>query len=1011
MGFRIVLVILITIVVAGVTLGMLFKDLRKFYVKETKILYNRFKVNRYNYADLTVTFLTSLFIGFGTYILYKFILLAFAYILSSDLIQFFILNRGVFTSSGVEFQNPWLLRNILYGAILTPIAQYFSIYVMITSLSLVMSRMNRLFKGEIYSSSSIVYFGTFACLVFLIVEISAFSQSISFVNLTTNIILLVGAKLSYLLFFFSVLHMVLKKNEEYRQAIEKELIIHKREKKLLSNNGLMITTIGLFSITFLNFPLYTGFQFENKLGVLLLNLLIVLALFYVVLRLVFLKGFNFIGIYLLDVNKNYSITHQLQTYSKRTKLIAKASIGLLLIAFLVFNFKGLMFFGFYTLVTLVLSFMIIYGAYLMASFFGNKKENLKTPSRILGSLRVVLLPTYLFILLVFALISIFPKPIDVSKYSDYQAAVIDYQGNLLFKAETETENPSIAISYEELPPFFVKSLILKEDRSFLDQNRLWFNRANWHGTSINFLMGRGGSNLNQQLLKNLAFDKVFPQEIQRKYSEFVTSYQLSFQLNPNQILTHYVNNVAFNGGKGHKGIVNASYHTFGKNISQLNELEMLYLNFTLHRGSTFKLSDDLYIPYEEAFFYKDDIKLKLLKYASQWKNDDLITKKEFTKLKRSQLNFREPELLRANDGEDVYVLRPYKVNNVASRNIFFKRKLNELQVKNEVVKTAMTSKNLNETYLAVNSFLQKYDKSANYSLHGAVLVANIKTGSILSHFGGKTTSDLTRFVNGYPMASLIKPFVYAEMLDKNIPTSLNGAKRKGHPTLDQRTKSNVYENKILDMSYVLRKSKNPPFRNLVDRTKPIPLFRSIENRFSSIGIQPDPDIHLEDSSKAKEHMLNYPLGSRRMTLVNIAQLYQVLLNNGKYVQLHVGDRVYQPNDIAYKEILFKPHRVYDEEHISQINQALEKVFKKGGTAEGLLSKLPKGINYYGKTGTSDKARHGYTVLCDGEIMVVAWVSYGKQEGQNLELGKRSIPGRSGGYSAGHLAVDVYNALY
>ena len=1010
MGNQIIGVVLITLSIAGVSLAILFKDLRKFYIKETILLYNRFKIYRYNYGDLIITLLASLCIGISTYILYKFILLGFAYLLSSDLIQFFILNRGVFTLSGVPLQNPWLSQNIFYGAILTPIAQYFSIYVMITSVSLLMSRMNRLFKGEIYSSSSIVYFGTFACLVFLVIDITAFSQSISFVNLTTNIIVLVGAKLSYLLFFFSVLHIVLKKNDEYRLAIEQELIINKREKKLLSNNRLMICCIVLFSIMFFNFPLYSGFQFENKLSVLLFNLSMVLGIFYVILRLVFLKGFNFIGIYLLDTNKQYSITHQPKTSSIHARNISRLSVALVLLAFIMFNFRGLVFFGLYTFVFLFLTYLIIYTTYIIASFLGNKKENLKIPSRILGSLRLVLMPTYLFVFIVFALISVCPKPIDVRKYSEYQAAIIDDQGNLLFKAKSEHENPSIGISYKELPSFFVKSLLLKEDRSFLNQNSFWFNRANWHGTSINFLGGRGGSNLNQQLLKNLAFDKVFPQEIQRKYSEFVTSYQLSFNLSPYEILTHYVNNVSFSGGKGHKGIVNGSYHTFGRNIGQLNELEMLYLNFTLHRGSTFKISDELYVPYEEAFFYKEEIKLKLLQYAMQWQKDELISKKEFAKLKSSQLDFREPELISSQGDQDVYVIRPYKVKNVAATNIFFQHQLKALEVKDQVVKTTMNLKDLKSTYQTVNLFLDAYDKSSQYTLNAAVLVSNIKTGEVLSHYGGETVSDLASFVSGYPMASLIKPFVYAEMLDKNIPTSLSGQKRKGHPTLNQRTKSNIYENKLLSMSYVLQKSKNPPFRNLKDRTEPIPLFTAIEKRFSRIGIREDPDINLEDTSKAKENVLNYPLGSRRMTLVNIAQLYQALLNNGKYIKLHVGKEIYQPHSIAAKQMKFKYHRVYNAKHASEINLALAKVFQKGGTGEGLISKLPKGIAYYGKTGTSDKARHGYTVLCDGDIMVVAWVSYGKQDGQNLELGKQSIPCQSGSYSAGTLAAKVYSTL-
>ena len=73
--------------------------------------------------------------------------------------------------------------------------------------------------------------------------------------------------------------------------------------------------------------------------------------------------------------------------------------------------------------------------------------------------------------------------------------------------------------------------------------------------------------------------------------------------------------------------------------------------------------------------------------------------------------------------------------------------------------------------------------------------------------------------------------------------------------------------------------------------------------------------------------------------------------------------------------------------------------------------LPDGRRYYGKSGTSDNAIHGYTILSDGNILVVAYVTYGKVKENYLELNNTPpIPYGSGVRSAGVLAAYLYNAF-
>lgn len=78
----------------------------------------------------------------------------------------------------------------------------------------------------------------------------------------------------------------------------------------------------------------------------------------------------------------------------------------------------------------------------------------------------------------------------------------------------------------------------------------------------------------------------------------------------------------------------------------------------------------------------------------------------------------------------------------------------------------------------------------------------------------------------------------------------------------------------------------------------------------------------------------------------------------------------------------------------------------GGTGTHFKNLLPKDITFYAKTGTSDKAKHGYTVLSDGETLIVTYISYGIVDHNYLKLGQYPIPFESGGRSAGVSCVST-----
>lgn len=993
MGILILTTLITIALIALVFSFFLVPDLIKYYGTESKRIYRDFKANDNNIGEVVAVLICSVLIGLAVFVFYKGTQSFFAYCLSGDLIDFFIKSRGVFSSSGVSRQNPFIVSNFIYGSILNPLIQMMCVFTLVEVTKYFMMRLNKVFRHDLFSATSLVYYSSFGILVFILLDVVSYLQSVSILNTFTNIVFLIGSKLAYLIIAFGIWHIQLMKNDNYNNALTTEINMSRFEKKLMMHPySLMIFTYIVTAL--LNLPLFLGLQWNGSIWVVLLSLATGVGLFFILLKFTLSKGYNFIGVYMLDENREQPLPYRRQLYffKKKTTLIIIISI---VFFSLLLSVAGFFFYTFYLFIFCLVFFVTVFIGYVFLSLLNRSKIRWFIARQMFYSSIIALIPLFFIMLFVLILFSIYPKTLENSTFNNYQTAVVDKERNLVYKSNTKINNPSIPVSYDDIPKFFIKALLLKEDQSLFNQNNLIFNRTNWHGTSINFLAGRGGSNINQQLIKNLAFKGFFPQEFQRKYTELIASYQLSMSMNPETILTNYVNNVSFNGGMGHTGIVMSSYYTFGRNISQLNELEMLYLIFTLHRGSSFKVQDD-HISYKEVHLYSSDVKEKLLIYAKNWCNKGLITKKELKKIRRQKLNFANSK---------------HHLNNLASRNIFLKNQIPDGNLTGLVYTTTLSQSIDKRIKIGVDNFYNYFasqKKKGDLNLYGAALAVNVKTGEILGHYGGNTLKDLTAFGDGYPMGSLIKPFVLLELMEKSYSINLYDGKRRKRRVANNYNGRN--SNKYKNATAILGQSLNTPMANIDEIAPIIPLFQSVEKKFNLMGIDYDNSINLEESSNYTWNRINYPLGSRRMTILNVAQAYQTLFNYGEFVELY--SIISAMNPYTYRNESFRSIKknLYTTSHTKVIQEALKTSLDLGGTAYSLNNILPKGRNYLAKTGTADKYRHGLTVLSDGEIMVVSWVSYGKVVNNQLKLGLAPIPNRSGGGSAGVLAAFILKEM-
>ena len=562
-------------------------------------------------------------------------------------------------------------------------------------------------------------------------------------------------------------------------------------------------------------------------------------------------------------------------------------------------------------------------------------------------------------------------------------------------------NSCTPISASAIPDFMARCLTLQEDRDF-DRQRNWMPKwSNWHGVSMasfyRVASGTGGgSNINMQLIKNEAFIGSFPQDFQRKFTEVLASYQLSLQLTPEEIMTQYFNKVGMIGGNGQSGVAMASLSAFNRPLDELNELEMMYLVASLKRSSKFKTKKD-YVDYSVAADYSYEIKKTLIRQAKVWFDQGLIDLKELKILKNQELRFMSQKLAQ-------------EVKTTTRE--FMRLQLPKESKLGATYWSTMSHDNQARMAKAVrqfdNRFIQHKTKSG-HELYSAALVVEVETGHILAHYGGQGVTDLTTFAGGSPMGSIIKPFILLELLESGIEPDevrLYDGKVKGR--LTPNNYSRKYSNKNIGINEILGKSLNAPMVNVRQVTEAIPLYQQVEMKFASIGIAEDVFLDMEDPGKKGEHEINYPLGSRNMTLYNIAQAYQTLFNGGLYMELTPFEGKYNPYTLETEAIRTKAKQVYAKENAAVIKTALHHSMLPGGTGTHLSHLLPSDQKFYSKTGTSDGAKHGYTILCDGNILIVSFATYGKITGNHLELNDTPpIPFESGVRSAGVLAAYIY----
>ncbi len=977
-----------------------------FIFRELKAL---MALGRYAPSTVAIIVVFEAGLAVAAFIFFKFCLSLWAYGFAGDVVEHFILSRGVFSiESGAQFALQPKSLAMLVGTVLLKFLACAFIY---NRTGYFLQQLQHYRPEARHFDLGIQILLAFSGVaIFMTLEVMFLAQNIALVSKYSNLILLTIANLSLIAFFVSLIHLRYKKDHpEYFVDLQTYVNVDRPLLRVLQSHMFTILGILIFGLV-LHLPHYLGLQFlEDNILLVLVMLVVMLAFIFVIFRKFFVKLFDVLTrVFLLPhfgsepITTNVSWTTHLKYLKWLLSILLLVTLVKMpsLLSFLVLGIAGagltsvgaILFFG----ITLSLVFALMQlllpkdtsishstHSFNLARTRDEWREHLLAMS---DALR----PGYAVILLLAILIIGFPKPYPVST-SGFSPTVFDSDSVILYQEKSAEGFLSVPVQLSSVPSHFVDVLLLQEDRG-LRRQRSWLpNRHNWFGISATSLVRfvtrqGGGSNITNQLCKNEAFQGKRVQDVQRKFFELLASFQISLSTKPMDQLELYVNRVSLFGGKGHKGLYMASTTAFSKPPAAINHLQSLLLVRSLQYGRYFPLLDGRKIPYDSTSYYEKEVSSTLLARYSLWRDQEVIDNRLYTQVERQPLF-------------EARRMAPYQL--ATSSRQLLKRHFAKAGGAFQTSLRAENQKLVTRTLSEFDKRMRWVQKKGPYSLKSAAIAIHCPTGEVVAHHGGKGVTDLADFGEGYQMGSIMKPFVLMELLEKGWePDELRlfDGSREGRKTVQNFSRK--YSNQYVGLEEMLAKSLNAPFHNISELTPAIDLFKQVENRFGIMGLQEDQSIDLDDAIEHQSYLQNYPLGLRRMTLMDVAQAYQALFNQG----------VSRP--LTLRRNLDSPSRmIYQSESCDEVLAALASTVAPGGTGTHFVSLLPARKTFYAKTGTSDEAIHGWTVLSDGELLVVAFVTYGAVIKDRLELNRTpAIPTGSGAQTAGVLAALLYKSL-
>ena len=579
---------------------------------------------------------------------------------------------------------------------------------------------------------------------------------------------------------------------------------------------------------------------------------------------------------------------------------------------------------------------------------------------------------------------------QISQVDDYRAfestLIYDRYGDLLFEAFDEGRR--ITVPYERFPQHLIQATIAIEDDSFF--SNIGIDIAATTVATLQFLGAEadeqtpGGSTITQQLVRNVLFDfeKRAERSVERKVEEIILAMLLTQRRSKEDILTMYLNEIYY--GNLAYGAQTASQTFFGKNVEDLTLGEAALLAGLPQAPASLD-------PLDPSPDVQQRVDTRWRRVLNEMLEEAFITQAEHDAALRAGLSFVQPAASLKAPHFTVYAQAEYK------------RLMGELGYSpSDVIRggyRVYTTVDQAVNDVALNAARSQVAqlRATNNVTNAAVLVLKPLTGEIISMIGSidynSTTIDgrVNVTTSLRQPGSTVKPFTYAAAMELGMTA--------GDVLWDTPTEIGIPG----QPAYV-------PANYDRDFHGPMTLRRALANSYNIPAVQTlrlvgvDYLLQLMQrfgvetlGTDAARYGLSLTLGGGEISLVELANAYAVLANQGSYINpTSILCIIDTDDDIIYEYESGCPEGRRTQETVERMGFGQQVLDPRiAFTMTDILSdnnarsvemgansdlRTP-GIETAVKTGTTDNIKDNWTVGYTRNVVVGVWV--GNNDGQPM----------------------------
>jgi penicillin-binding protein 1B len=507
----------------------------------------------------------------------------------------------------------------------------------------------------------------------------------------------------------------------------------------------------------------------------------------------------------------------------------------------------------------------------------------------------------------------------------------------------DNDEDRLLLAEGEVPQRLIEALIAVEDREFFEHSGL-SPMAIARAMLANLKAGKavqGGSTITQQLAKNLFLTP--EKTILRKINEAFMALILELRFSKQAIITAYINEVFLLQQKriAIHGFAQASRMLFRRSVDSL-EAQHVALLVGMVKGPS------LYNPFTspDNALSRRNLVLKIMF------KQDLLEQAEYAGAVAAPLG-----IVRRLPG-----VNPFPAYlDLVKRQLQTSYSSAELSRRGLRVFTAfdpLLQRNL-ERGLARG--LGRFDQP---ELQASVVITDYLNGDIQALIGDRVT-DFPGFNRALmaqrPIGSLIKPLLLYSLLSDGLTLA---SKVRDEPIRIQQSDGKIWEPRNFDREMHGEMSLYEAF------------IRSYNLPFVKLGVAGGLEKLVDNLARIKllKHDVVYPsmlLGTTSMSAYEVAQMYQVIANNGYFTPLTTIRSVTDQENQTLERVPLESLKMFDQAGMIQVQRAMIGV-AENGTARYLSERFPS-QTLAGKTGTTNEARDSWFAGFSNRLLAVVWL--------------------------------------